>query len=104
MLFGINSFPLTTLADGLNSPSFYSVETNNEYEVTTNISPTWENHANVQMTFTNTGSDVIHNWAFTFNMPYDIIDIWGGTIGHIDCNKISFRVESIIPSLYFMEN
>ncbi len=76
----INGISLNLLADELNGPSCYSVTSGNEFEVTTSINSVWSQHANVQFTFTNTGSNVIHNWYFTFNMPCSIDEIWEASV------------------------
>lgn len=51
--------------------SFRSVE---DYSFTADIQTTarWSGHANLEITFTNTGNETIHDWYFTFDFNYNI--------------------------------
>lgn len=51
--------------------SFRSVE---DYSFTADIRTTarWSGHANLEITFTNTGNETIHDWYFTFDFSYNI--------------------------------
>ena len=51
--------------------SFRSVE---DYSFTADIQTTarWSGHANLEITFTNTGNETIHDWYFTFDFSYNI--------------------------------
>jgi len=40
----------------------------------------WPGHANVEITFTNTGEKTISNWNFICDIPYNIDNIWNGQI------------------------
>ena len=51
--------------------SFRSVE-ENEFKTKVKTISSWQGHANIEMTFTNTGNKTIHDWYFTFDYPYAI--------------------------------
>ena len=74
------------LADMINAPTYYSVQSELDYEITTNITSSWINHESIDLVLTNTGSETIHNWYLTFNTPYSIDNIWNGTIYETDGN------------------
>lgn len=40
----------------------------------------WNTGLSGEITLTNTGAEVIHDWVVAFDLPYDIVDIWNGTI------------------------
>ena len=50
------------------------------YEVAFDIVSQWEDAFNAEATITNTGEEDIENWALQFNMPYEITNIWNGTV------------------------
>jgi len=80
MIFVISGFPSVALASELNEPDCCVVEAGNSFKVTSSVTSSWKNHANVDFTFTNTGDRVIHNWYFTFNLLYNIDNIWNARI------------------------
>lgn len=85
-VIAISGLPSMVLADVINSPTYYSVQSELDYEITTNITSSWINHESIDLVLTNTGSDTIHNWYLTFNTPYNIENIWNGTIYETDGN------------------
>jgi len=50
---------------------FRSVE-NYEYNAEVNALAQWAGHSNIEITFTNTGDETIHDWYFTFDYNYSI--------------------------------
>ena len=85
-IIAISGFPSMLLADVINAPTYYSVQSDLNYEITTNITSSWINHESIDLVLTNTGSETIHNWYLTFNTPYSIDNIWNGTIYETDGN------------------
>ncbi len=85
-VIAISGLPSMVLADVINSPTYYSVQSELDYEITTNITSSWINHESIDLVLTNTGSDTIHNWYLTFNTLYNIENIWNGTIYETDGN------------------
>lgn len=70
------SVSANTLADFENeNPStanmFRSVE-DHSYTAEIRTTATWSGHANLEITFTNTGNETIDDWYFTFDFSYDI--------------------------------
>ena len=49
-----------------------SVSSDYEFTVSTAVTATWPSHANVEFTFTNTGSNKIENWFIIFDTTYTI--------------------------------
>ena len=74
------------LADVINAPTYYSVQSDLSYEITTIITSSWINHESIDLVLTNIGSETIHNWYLTFNTPYNIDNIWNGSLYEIDGN------------------
>lgn len=58
----------------------YSVSENLEYDVDVSIVSSWDTYANLEFAFTNTGTETIHNWYFTFDLPYVVEGIWNAYI------------------------
>ena len=85
-VIAVSGLPSMVLADMLNAPSYYSVQSNLDYEITTNITSSWINHESIDLVLANTGSETIHNWYLTFYTPYNIENIWNGTIYETDGN------------------
>ena len=85
-LFILNNLSLTLFADELTKPDCYTLDPEVSYEVTTNTISAWENHSSVEITFTNTGTEVIHNWYYTFYVSCDIENIWNASIVDSDNN------------------
>ncbi len=50
---------------------FRSIE-DHSYTAEIRTTATWSGHANLEITFTNTGNETIHDWYFTFDFSYDI--------------------------------
>jgi len=60
--------------------NFYSVSENLEYDVDVTIVSAWDTYANLEFTITNTGTETIHNWYFTFDLPYIVEGIWNAYV------------------------
>ncbi len=82
----MNGLPSMVLADVINTPTIYSVQSDLNYEITTNITSSWINHESIDLVLTNTGSETIHNWYLTFYTPYNIDNIWNGSLYETDGN------------------
>ena len=50
------------------------------YTVNFKITSSWDGAFNANVTVKNTGDTVIDNWAMSFAMPYEITNIWNGTV------------------------
>ena len=85
-IIAISGLPSMVLADVINAPTYYSVQSDLSYEITTNITSSWINHESIDLVLANTGSETIHNWYLTFNIPYNIDNIWNGTLYETDGN------------------
>lgn len=83
---------------------FRSVE-NYEYNAEVNTLAQWAGHSNIEITFTNTGDETIHNWYFTFDYNYNIENPYNCfilehentlyTIGNNDWNQDILPGESV---------
>lgn len=83
---------------------FRSVE-NYEYNAEVNTLAQWTGHSNIEITFTNTGDETIHNWYFTFDYNYNIENPYNCfilehentlyTIGNNDWNQDILPGESV---------
>lgn len=92
----VNADELISYEPELPGKVFRSVE-NHEYSVTNNLLTQWSEHANIEFTFENTGSETIHDWNFTFDFNYSIENPYNCyiiehednlyTIGNIDWNQ-----------------
>ena len=71
-VIAMSGLPSMVLADVISAPTYYTVQTNLSYEITTNVTSSWINHESVDFVVTNTGDETIHNWYITFNTPYAI--------------------------------
>ncbi len=85
-IMAISGLPSMVLADVINAPSYYSVQPALTYEITTNITSSWINHESIDLVLTNNGNETIHNWYITFNTPYNIDNIWNGSLYETDGN------------------
>lgn len=85
-IIAISGLPCAVLADVINTPTYYSVQSGLEYEITTNVTSSWINHTSVDFVVSNTGDETIHNWYLTFNTPYVIDNIWNGALYETDGN------------------
>lgn len=50
------------------------------YSVEYNIVNEWEGNQNIEIKFTNTGSEPIYNWALKYNACGEISGLWNGVI------------------------
>ena len=85
-IIAISGLPCKVLADVISAPTYYSVQSDLEYEITTNVTSSWINHTSIDIVVSNTGSATIHNWYLTFNTPYVIDNIWNGALYETDGN------------------
>lgn len=85
-IIALSGLPCKVLADVINAPTYYSVQSGLEYEITTNVTSSWINHTSVDFVVSNTGDEIIHNWYITFNTPYTIDNIWNGALYETDGN------------------
>ena len=85
-IIAMSGFPSKVLADVINAPTCHSVQSDLNYEITTNITSSWINHESIDLVLTNTGNETIHNWYLTFNTPYNIDNIWNGSLYETDGN------------------
>ena len=85
-IIAMSGLPCKVLADVINAPTYYSVQSGLEYEITTNMTSSWINHTSVDFVVSNTGDEIIHNWYITFNTPYTIDNIWNGALYETDGN------------------
>lgn len=60
-----------------------SVSSDWEFSVEADIIATWPGHANVELSFINTGNEKIEDWYFIFESSYRIDDIWNARI--VEC-------------------
>lgn len=72
--------PLNKYADSVPETQTYSVIENLHFEVNASITSFWDNYANLEFTISNTGSETIHNWHLTFDLPYSIEGVWGAEV------------------------
>ena len=79
MSFVLSCIPFALRAEDQNV-EYFSVTEDLHFEVETNISSFWDSHANLEFVITNTGVKTIHNWYFTFDLPYAIEGIWGAQV------------------------
>lgn len=64
--------PLQVLADEIsNQVRCRSIE-GADYSVQENITASWDGHANIEIVFTNNGSETIDDWYYTFDFAYEI--------------------------------
>lgn len=83
---------------------FRSVE-DYEYNAEANALAQWPGHSNIEITFTNTGDETIHDWYFTFDYNYEIENPYNCyvlehednlyTIGNNDWNQDILPGESV---------
>ncbi len=85
-VIALGGLPSKVMADVFNAPSYYSIQPNLSYEITTNITSSWINHESIDLVLANTGNETIHNWYITFNTPYNIDNIWNGALYETDGN------------------
>ena len=68
----LSVMPLQVLADEIsNQIRCRSIE-DADYSVQENITASWDGYANIEIVFTNNGSDTIDDWYFTFDFLYEI--------------------------------
>ena len=83
---------------------FRSVE-DYEYNAEVNVLTQWAGHSNIEITFTNTGNKIIHDWYFTFDYIYEIENPYNCyvlehednlyTLGNNDWNQDIYPGESV---------
>lgn len=71
----LTCFPKLSLAED-SGISYYSVIENLQFEVDVQIVSSWDIHANLEFNVRNKGTETIHNWYITFDLPYQIEGIW----------------------------
>ena len=64
--------PLQVLADAIADSLKCRSLNEASYTVQENVITEWPGHANIEITFTNTGDTPIYNWKFSFDYPYNI--------------------------------
>ena len=79
--------PSIVRADSQNVPC-YSVTDGLQYEVNASIVSAWDTHANLEFVITNTGNESIHNWYYTFDLPYAIEGIWNAYVYDTDITGV----------------
>lgn len=87
MLLVIVGMPSISLCAEKKELRYYSLEEEKTFEVSTDIISSWDKHANVIFTLTNTGTEKIDNWYLTFELPYTIENIWNAVI--VDTDGVS---------------
>lgn len=83
-------FPLSVIAEE-KSPDCYSATDTLEYEISASVVSVWDSHANLEYVVTNTGSETIHNWYYTFDLPYSIEGIWGALVFETDSGVCTIK-------------
>lgn len=83
----LTGIPKTVAAKTSETP-YYTVTEGLEFETSVAITSTWNHHANLEVTFTNTGDEIIHNWFYTFDVPYTIENIWNASVVDQDGNGV----------------
>jgi len=79
----LTCIPKSNVAKAANVP-YYSVTEGLDFEASLRITSLWNNHANIEVTFTNTGDEIIHNWFYTFDIPYTIENVWNASVVDYD--------------------
>lgn len=79
--------PGVVRADSQNIPC-YSVTDGLQYEVNASIVSAWDTHANLEFVITNIGNEIIHNWYYTFDLPYAIEGIWNASVYDTDITGV----------------
>jgi len=79
--------PSVVRADSQNVPC-YSVTYGLQYEVNASIVSAWDTHANLEFVIANMGNETIHNWYYTFDLPYDIEGIWNASVYDSDITGV----------------
>ena len=88
VIFLLSGLPNMVLASGTSEPDYFSVDDSSNFIVNTSITSSWDSHANIDLTFANTGTETIHNWNFTFDLPYTIENIWNASVVETDGNGV----------------
>ncbi|MBR5936706.1 MAG: cellulose binding domain-containing protein [Clostridiales bacterium] len=76
----LSCFPLTEDLAVAESVPCYSVISDISFEADSRIVSVWGTQANLEFSVTNLGSDVIHNWFLTFDLPYAIDNVWNAAV------------------------
>ena len=64
--------PLQVLADEITDQIRCRSIESADYSVQENIVASWDSHANIEIVFTNNGSETIDDWYYTFDFAYEI--------------------------------
>ncbi len=64
--------PLQVLADEISDQIRCRSIESADYSVQENIIASWDGHANIEIVFTNNGSETIDDWYYTFDFDYEI--------------------------------
>jgi hypothetical protein len=64
--------PLQVLADEISDQIRCRSIESADYSVQENITASWDGHANIEIIFTNNGSETIDDWYYTFDFAYEI--------------------------------
>lgn len=68
----ISVMPLQVLADEISDQIRCRSIEGADYSVQENITASWDGHANIEIVFTNNGSETIDDWYYTFDFAYEI--------------------------------
>lgn len=68
----LSVMPLQVLADELTDQIRCRSIEDADYSVQENIISSWDEHANIEIIFTNNGSETIDDWYYTFDFAYEI--------------------------------
>jgi len=67
-----SAMPLQVLADEISDQIRCRSIEGADYSVQENITASWDGHANIEIVFTNNGSETIDDWYYTFDFDYEI--------------------------------
>ncbi|NLT11366.1 MAG: hypothetical protein GXY06_03015, partial [Clostridiaceae bacterium] len=59
---------------------FFCADDSLSFSASAAVTSSWDAQANIDLIFTNCGEETIHNWCFIFDLPYEIENIWNGSI------------------------
>ena len=101
----LSVMPLQVLADELTDQIRCRSIEDADYSVQENIISSWDEHANIEIIFTNNGSETIDDWYYTFDFAYEIENPYNCyivehednlyTIGNNDWNQDILPGESV---------
>lgn len=67
-----SAMPLQVLADEISDQIRCRSIESADYSVQENITASWDGYANIEIVFTNNGSETIDDWYYTFDFAYEI--------------------------------